>query len=74
MAHSFDIWCEGFNATGERGDATQLGTAVGTSFEDACARFFESHPEKSVYFNARDLTYWGCRLFDNEAAARKAYG
>ena len=70
----FDIWSEGFAATGENGEATFHGTISGEDFEDACCRFCSESEDFSGYFNQTSLTYWGCRLFDNEAEARSRYG
>lgn len=69
---TFEIWSEGYVATGERAGARLHGTATGEDFRSACIAYFKTNPSTS--FNAGTLTYWGCRLFDNEVDARKAYG
>jgi len=35
----FEIWCEGYAATGESSDATYFGKAMGNTFEEACLNF-----------------------------------
>jgi hypothetical protein len=71
----FDIWSEGYAATGERAGAHYHGCARGVDFRDACVRFFRRQPERDAqYFDARRLTYWACKLFDNESAARRSFG
>lgn len=70
---TFEVWAEGYAATGESGTATFFGMAEAPSFAAACAQLF-NRPPHDAYFNAKALTYWGCRLFDNEEAARRAYG
>jgi hypothetical protein len=70
---TFDIWAEGFRATGESGGATYFGTAEAPTFKDACILLFEGRTDR-VYFDADRLTYWGCKLFDNETDAQKAFG
>lgn len=73
MTRVYDIWCEGYAATGEHGTAFKFGSIEGASFRDACVAFFRNR-ENAHYFNPEYLTYWGCRLFDNEADARKSWG
>jgi len=67
----YDIWSEGYRATGEHGTAHHHGCAEGKTFRAACINFFDSSNE---YFNKDKLAYWGCRLFDNQADARDKYG
>lgn len=69
----FEIWAEGYAATGENGTANLFGTASGATFKDACDSFFRNR-EDAHYYDPQDLTYWGCRLFDNEAKARESFG
>ena len=66
----YEIWSEGYAATGERGEAIKIGEAEAESFQEACNTLLR---ENGLYDSAR-LTYWGCRLFDNEADARKLFG
>lgn len=78
----FSIWSEGYRATGESGGATFHGTYEGDTFRDAVKAWAESLPrEKDAagyvpreLVDLDELTYWACRLFDNEAEARKAFG
>lgn len=66
----FEIWSEGFRATGDYGVATFHGVVWAETFEKACA--FKFRGDK--VYNAERNTYWGCHLFNNEKAARKTYG
>ena len=72
----FQIWTEGFAATGEHGAAYKMGAAKAESFEEACqlvcgeAEFQKRHGT----FDPESLSVWGCRLFDNEKDARKGFG
>jgi hypothetical protein len=69
----YSVWVEGFLATGMEGVpamARYLGDAAGENFEDACIGLLCDHAN----FDAASLTVWGCRLFDNEADARKSFG
>ena len=76
----YKIWSEGFAATGQSGEATLHGTIEAKSFEDAILQFALKHKD---FYNLLDhrpsdrgsnYTYWGCRIFDNEADARRAFG
>lgn len=70
----WDIWMEGFLATGQEGipeRARCLGTATGYTFLEACRKFMATYPEAGTYYNSRQNTYWACQLYDNEADARK---
>jgi hypothetical protein len=40
------------------------------SFEEACEKMMKN----SEYFDRKSLTFWGCRLYDNERDARKGFG
>lgn len=60
----WEVWSEGYAATGERANASLHGKAIAKTFEEACTIVF-GKPTKDV---------WGCRLFDNEVDARKGFG
>jgi hypothetical protein len=64
----YEIWSEGFAATGESAKANFIGSIWGETFIDACKN---SGLKLSSY---DPPIYWGCRLFDNEADARKSFG
>ncbi len=70
----FEIWSEGYAATGDSGSAHFHGTAIGENFKDACISFSNSNSEFKEYFDPSRMTYWGCELFDNEIEARKSFG
>lgn len=64
----FEIWAEGYNATGNSAPARFMGYRYGNSLIEACTSLFEGDP---LYKNNR---YWGCKLFDNEKDARRSFG
>ena len=72
MTMKFEVWMEGFacSGEGERANAILQSTQEADSFQEACEKAFQDDPN----FDATHLTVWGCRLFDNEADARKAFG
>lgn len=69
----YAIWCEGYRVTGNEGHATYFGISEGDSFKNACINYFDK-PEHKQYFNPDSMTYWGCRLFDNQADASERFG
>jgi len=72
----FEIWMEGYAATGESGSAQLLGTKPGKTFMDAYLNyvkdFYGESPPDHVSLNKPSI--WGCRIYDNEADARKVFG
>lgn len=69
----FDVWAEGFMATGESGGATRLGSVEAETFAEAVKKIAERSNSKSL-FDLKRLTFWGCKLFDTEAKARRTFG
>lgn len=76
----YHLWMEGYSITGNESKATYLGTFTATSFVEACKKWHESLPEESrknylLSISANGtVTYWSCRIFDNELDARKSFG
>lgn len=70
MENTYEIWSEGYRITGNSSGATYHGTEKASSFAEACDKFFI----EDEYYRSSTLTYWACRLFDNEEDARKNYG
>lgn len=67
----FDIWSEGFAATGDVGYHKLEAKGVeAASFKEACIK----HYGNNKLFDAERLTYWGCRLFDNPTDAARTFG
>lgn len=76
----FEIWIEGFSATGESSPATFHGKESGNTFEEACIKKVgrmldkdENQPDGYRRLEGR-LCAWACRCFDNETDARKSFG
>jgi hypothetical protein len=73
------IWMEGYAATGESSDAQIIWEGDAIDFKDAISKYKIEHPgsiDEYTGNNAKRSKYgiWGCRLFDNEAEARKSFG
>ena len=80
--NEYQVWTEGYIATGEHGTAFQLNLTdqtctlwKGDSFRGACVNALKSLDwEMDHYYDYARNTYWGCRFFDNEQDARKSFG
>lgn len=70
----YEIWSEGYIATGEHGTATFHGRFEGETFKDAVVNWTKKYSDAQQYVSLENMTYWGCRLFDNESDARKSFG
>jgi hypothetical protein len=66
----WDIWVEGFRMDRFRGRASFIDKAIGKTFQEACDKYYEGHG----LYNSKNLSFWGCKLFDNEDDARKSHG
>jgi hypothetical protein len=69
----YEIWAEGFVTNGEQTGARFHGTFEADSFAKACDFWARTLPSEK-HFDRDRLTYWGCRLFDNEIDARRSFG
>ena len=70
----FEIWREGYNMNGGYSDATFIGYSYGETFKEAVLFWYSRNPDKAFNFDPKNLTDWGCRLYDNETAARSTFG
>lgn len=70
---AFEVWREGFRVTGQSATAELVDTVKASDFRSACSKVAQKHSWGPLYNESR-LTYWGCRLFENEADARKSFG
>jgi hypothetical protein len=75
MKNKFDLWTEGYSATGQRGSATFHGEFEGENLKEAVAEFQKTlTPYEQRLINLDHLTFWGCRFFSNESDARRSFG
>lgn len=73
----WEIWSEGYAATGERGTATFHGKYMGESFDDAVEEFkkhYSGRVDTSEFLGKKRHSIWGCHLFQTESGARKSFG
>lgn len=73
----YNIWTEGYLVTGMEGipaKAKLWGKYKGQSFEEACNTCFTKDNNLADFFNGTNLTFFGCKIYDNEKDARKLFG
>jgi hypothetical protein len=70
----FEVWMEGYRVTGDHGTARLIGRTEAATFQDACAHLMAQPPWNDGSYDYMRNAHWGCRLFDNEADARKLCG
>ena len=73
----FQVWAEGYAATGEYAPATLRGVYEAETFDDAVRQHIKTTPEEAHFYRQHDdghWSYWACRLYDNESDARKFLG
>lgn len=79
-ARLFNIWVEGYAATGESGKAQQVNEdpILAENFQAAVALYVETLSAKDRAYweqNARgQWSQWGCDAYPDEDSARKAFG
>lgn len=69
-----DLWMEGYALNGDRGTATYLGTFEASTVQEAAKAWATTGSPLAKYLNTARTAVWGCRLFDNEADARRTFG
>ena len=75
----FNLWTEGYLATGMEGipaKATFWGEFQANSFKEAIQMWKDTltDPYSISCVDVENKTFWGCRFYDNESDARKAFG
>lgn len=70
----FNVFVEGYAATGEYSPARYLGTYKAESFKEACDKYIEEHPNSKDTYDGEKLSIWGCKLFNNMIDAQKFVG
>ncbi len=76
MSKEFEVWTEGYAATGESSSAMLHGVFPGETFREAVIAFRDSltDPHSIACVNVGGMSFWGCRFFDNEKDARASFG
>ena len=76
LVQHYNLWTEGYKATGDYSPANYHGQWAGDSFQDAIQAFKDSlgdHRDATLIDVERE-TFWGCKFFDNETDARRFVG
>lgn len=81
---TWEIWAEGYAATGESGTANLMATIQADNFDEAVELMLQKKertdwPTIRQWYDYRPdrpqkHTIWACRLFDNETDARQTFG
>ena len=76
MEKEFEVWTEGYAATGQSSDAMFHGKFKGETFKDAVIAFKNTlTDEYSIRCVDVDrMSFWACKFYDNEKDARKSFG
>lgn len=69
----YEIWSEGFRVMEASATASLEGKIDAEDFTDACIKLLGDRLDKEAD-GSHKLSVWGCRLFDNEHAARASFG
>ena len=77
----FEVWMEGYMATGESALAHKVGEVLCKTFDEAVliltegkVDLDENEPDGLKRNSTGNLCSWACAFYDNEADARKSFG
>lgn len=74
LVQEYEVWSEGFVATGESGTAVFHGRVSARTFNEACDKLAANDATFAQCYTPKTLAFWGCRLFPTEKEARASYG
>lgn len=69
----WEVWIEGYAATGELATASLQGRAEADTFEEACIKVCGDKLDKDRDGKPK-MSIWACRLFPSEGQARVSFG
>jgi hypothetical protein len=64
----YEVWMEGYSATGNHAPDKCLGVYKAKTFKAACKKALKdnfSEDDIKRYYNSRANTFWGCRFYDH---------
>ena len=71
----YEVWMEGYSVQGNDAGAELISVVTADTFKEACTlAWTDNDGNVKSSFDPERLTFWGCRLFDNENEARKNFG
>ena len=71
---NYEVWDEGFATNGNQSTAVYLGVYKAETFVNACRIAIMANDWDMNYFDEKNISYWGCKFYDNEKDARKNFG
>lgn len=71
---AWEVWSEGYAATGEYGLASFFGVYHADTFKQAIEKWVDEEPSRWKLYDPDRLTFWGCKFYDNEKDARAFFG
>ena len=80
MKKDYEVWSEGYAATGQYSPALYHGHIESESFDEACIKLIgidglDKNTDGSFRRgDSGNFTIWGCNLYDNEKDAKKHWG
>lgn len=70
-----ELWMEGWCANEGVATADLCGVYEASSVAEAARMWAAEDDRRGINMNySEPVSFWGCRFFDNEADARKAFG
>lgn len=74
---AYNVWMEGYAATGEYAPDEYMGTYEAKSFKEACVMAmndkFKYRSEIDKYYDKKHNTFWGCRFYEQLPDALPRY-
>lgn len=70
----WEVWTEGYAATGEFGSAILHGVYRAETFQQAVEAWLDEYTDRWKSYDSDRMTFWGCRFYDNERDARAFLG
>jgi len=77
----FEVWTEGYAATGQSSSAIFHGEIMAETFNEACIKILgdsldkdPEQPDGYRHDSGGNMSVWGCRCCDNKNDARKSFG
>ena len=71
---TIEVWTEGFASTSQSAGAMSWGSTLARSLQEACGKIAVQKPKFKEYYDPARMTWWGCKIFDNEKDARRSFG
>ena len=76
MEKEYEVWTEGYRASGDSSQAIFHGKFKGKTFREAVVSWVNTLTDEYsiACVDLDNMNFWGCRFFDNGEDARKSFG